>query len=321
MTGLDLESFLQLLRADLGAWLSLGVILLLVALMTWTTWGSRRALRKCLVLSVAVHAGLVGYWFSDPSFRIALSAKPPEPAAKKDGIRQIRVTPVPEKAETLAAGPNGGKSTGRLASWDRPIEALAMASPTLRTPRLAATTPLALKRPETALPDAPPPVLSPPEAPAPEARPEGAPEPLAAAVAPVGDEEIAKPEPAPPLADAPTLAPVGDRLRPERPDRPAAPPALARRRPDAPGLPEATSADAPIAPERGADPELAPPLRPGREPFPGSLGPRGDGPGHQGVRTAGGRPGLADAARRPGPRPSRPEAARRAPNPEAPGRP
>src|SRR5690242_15983841 len=59
MTGLDLETFLRLARADLGAWLGLGVIAGLLALLTWTSWGSRRALRKCLVLSVVAHMVVV----------------------------------------------------------------------------------------------------------------------------------------------------------------------------------------------------------------------------------------------------------------------
>ena len=61
MTGLNLESFLHLLRADVGVWTTLGVIALLLALMTWTSWGSRRVLRKCLVLSVASHLVLGFY--------------------------------------------------------------------------------------------------------------------------------------------------------------------------------------------------------------------------------------------------------------------
>src|SRR5207253_2066929 len=52
MTGLNLETFLHLLRADLGAWATLGAVALLLALMAWTSWGSRRALRKCLMLSI-----------------------------------------------------------------------------------------------------------------------------------------------------------------------------------------------------------------------------------------------------------------------------
>ena len=58
VTGLNLESFLRLLRADVGAWATLGLIVLLLALMAWTSWGARRALRKCLVLSIVAHFGL-----------------------------------------------------------------------------------------------------------------------------------------------------------------------------------------------------------------------------------------------------------------------
>ena len=92
MTGLNLETFLHLLRADLGAWASLGVIALLLALMAWTSWGSRRALRKCLVLSVVAHVGLALYGSTYPIVGLSASTiRGAEPA--EDRIRQIRVTP------------------------------------------------------------------------------------------------------------------------------------------------------------------------------------------------------------------------------------
>ena len=59
--GLDLEPFLRLLRADPGVWLTAGAIVVILAIMAWTSWGSRRALRKCLVLSILAHLGLIVY--------------------------------------------------------------------------------------------------------------------------------------------------------------------------------------------------------------------------------------------------------------------
>ena len=41
MTGLDLESFLLLLRAHLGAWTLLGLGTLVLFLLAWVSWGSR----------------------------------------------------------------------------------------------------------------------------------------------------------------------------------------------------------------------------------------------------------------------------------------
>src|SRR6516162_3329653 len=61
MTGLDLESFLLLLRADLTTWMLVGLATIGIALLVWSCWRSRRALRKCLVLSLAAHFGLVLY--------------------------------------------------------------------------------------------------------------------------------------------------------------------------------------------------------------------------------------------------------------------
>ncbi len=42
LTGLDLETFLLLLRADLGAWVTLGLAGVGLALLVWSSWGSRR---------------------------------------------------------------------------------------------------------------------------------------------------------------------------------------------------------------------------------------------------------------------------------------
>ena len=60
MTGLDLESFLLMLRADLTTWLVLGLATLVLALMVWSCWRSRaKCSRNCLVLLLAAHLGLV----------------------------------------------------------------------------------------------------------------------------------------------------------------------------------------------------------------------------------------------------------------------
>src|SRR5258708_39859104 len=99
MSGLNLESFLHLLRADLGAWISLAAVALILALMAWTSWGSRRALRKCLVLSVVVHLGLVLYGSTLPSFLAPGTKMAEAQELSKDGIRQIKVTPWTGKAE------------------------------------------------------------------------------------------------------------------------------------------------------------------------------------------------------------------------------
>ena len=92
MTGLNLETFLRLIRADFGAWASLGVVLLILSVMTWTSWGSRKALRKCLVLSIAAHLGLISYGSTSPIvLRVlrlgAVERKPPAT------VERVRVTP------------------------------------------------------------------------------------------------------------------------------------------------------------------------------------------------------------------------------------
>ena len=114
MTGLNLESFLHLLRADLGAWTVLGLVVSVLALMTWTSWGSRKCLRKCLVLSVAAHLGLALY---GSTFLIVLLALQPratddEDESSRARIRQIRVAPWAEE-EPGPAGHRRRPTAGR----------------------------------------------------------------------------------------------------------------------------------------------------------------------------------------------------------------
>jgi hypothetical protein len=103
MNGLDLESFLLLLRADLGAWAVLAVGTLVLCLLVWLSWGSRRAMRKCLALSIVAHAGLALYGSTIPSVFRTLRAGRNDPREGQH-IRTIRVTPT---AEAIAerAGP------------------------------------------------------------------------------------------------------------------------------------------------------------------------------------------------------------------------
>jgi hypothetical protein len=131
MNGLDLESFLYLLRADLAAWLSLAAILLILALMTWTSWGSRQALRKCLVLSIAVHAG---FWIlGSPYALTGLASGLPDREAAKQRIRAITVLPRLEGPEASGYTSPDGRPGRPLAAWDRPGAALAVADPPLRS--------------------------------------------------------------------------------------------------------------------------------------------------------------------------------------------
>jgi hypothetical protein len=135
MTGLNLEAFLRLLRADLGAWVSLGVIAAILAVMTWTSWGSRRALRKCLFLSIAAHIGLIAYGGASPVIRKALrldeSARKPIRAE-----RPVRITPW--VAEKSMAG-SDGRPKPKVADWDLDRGPMVMADPA----RLAAPPPSA----------------------------------------------------------------------------------------------------------------------------------------------------------------------------------
>jgi hypothetical protein len=125
MTGLNLETFLRLLKADLGVWVSLGAILAILALMTWTSWGSKRALRKCLFLSIAVHFGLIVYGASSPAILKALRLDGSTPKIAK-AERPVRITPW--VADKSPAG-TGTKPSKKVAAWDLDRNSLALAEP------------------------------------------------------------------------------------------------------------------------------------------------------------------------------------------------
>ena len=279
MTGLDLESFLLLLKADLGAWAIAGLGSLLLAILVWVSWGSRQAIRRCLALSIAAHAVLLVGGSSVPAVMRALNPK----EARDDGeehIRRIRVSPVPEPdAEGPSADvrpfapPDGEGRPSGPAPVDRLDEPIALASRRIDLSRPI----LDPEAAATALPEpAPPPPLEIPEAtPAapslpPSAPPEEAPAPAAAdagpiapaappgAIAEAGDAtldapEVPAPEPPPepesakpdagrlPLADAGRLRSGRPRPRPEASPAPAAP----EEKPAPPPLAMATPRPAP----------------------------------------------------------------------------
>jgi hypothetical protein len=195
MTGLNLEPFLRLLRADYAAWVSLAAIVVILGLMTWTSWGSRRALRKCLFLSVLVHAGLV--FFGEPILPNVIALRPRDGSVQKPRIRQIRVEPrLTEAPGDSGKTPRGAKSGQRLAPWDRPTEGLALAAPSVRPPRPEMETPESTRAEASASPPAGPeakPAERVPDPPRPETGPDDGPKrPVLSppAAAPVDSSEL-----------------------------------------------------------------------------------------------------------------------------------
>lgn len=217
MTGLNLESYLHLLRADVGAWVSLGVIVLLLALMTWTSWGSRRALRKCLVLSVVAHIGLVLYGSTLPLVMLALQPKK-KAAPEKDRIQQIRIVPVADGRRPGSPGTKG--KPGQLSEMlDKPHDAVTVAESKVESPRPELDTPAAHpdsapEPPPMVVPESKPPVASGPEPVLTAARPDPAPPPAEAA--PSSPDEIALPVVAGPSDPDAGTSPL-DRLPARRP--------------------------------------------------------------------------------------------------------
>ena len=289
MTGLNLETFLQLLRVAPGAWASLGVAAVILALMTWTSWGSRRVLRKCLFLSIAAHVVLIFYGGTSPEvqrfFRLGSRSLKPEPV-----IDRIKVISIPDPALADRDLKRLGKSSTRpVSAWDRDSGVLALAEPArplARPDRSESPAPPAPEPPRPAEPVAPP-TASPElgriepsvtEAPArlPEPVAESAPEPVTMTV-PLDDEiatTLAPSSPAAESAPTPTATVAGSSLRgrtrppvnsgesPSRatPAPPSAVPAL--------DLPSATPL---AAPERDLIPPVNPsPAEPGA-PNPGKI--------------------------------------------------
>jgi len=140
MTGLDLESFLLLLRADLSTWVILGLATLGLALLVWTCWNARHALRNCLVLSLAAHLGLVVCGSTIPAVMWALGADRVD-ATDRSHIRQIRVAalvepqgePTPSRAGPRAASAQDVRS--RATRWDLVTAPLALADVPLHVVR------------------------------------------------------------------------------------------------------------------------------------------------------------------------------------------
>jgi hypothetical protein len=243
MTGLNLESFLHLLRADLGAWSLLGVVVCVILIMVWTSWGSRRALRKCLVLSITAHLGLALYGSTFLILFLALQPKGAEERAPRARIRQIRIAPwSDEEAATTARpvgkGPGGERPGTRLMPWDRPRETLALAESRVGPPRPARPGPDALVRLD--VPQSPvlaaavaAPQSKPPAPAAAESRPGLAAaeerSPLPAQAAPGDPAEVAAPVVAPGgtrESETPSRTDSGERLRPKRESAPPPVPPL-----------------------------------------------------------------------------------------------
>jgi len=137
VTGLNLEPFLRLLRADLGVWISLAAIVFVLGLMAWTSWGSRRALRKCLVLSIVAHVGLLLYGGRlNPA-----GAGDGDDESNRDRIQSIRI--VGEDGAELTDAKDG-VGAGSIPAWDRPSDLTSVNDSPLRA---AAPKPVELAAP------------------------------------------------------------------------------------------------------------------------------------------------------------------------------
>jgi hypothetical protein len=142
MTGLDLDTFLNLLRADLSTWAVLGLGTIGLALVVWSCYGSRRALRKCLVLSLAAHFGLVLYGSTIPAVRWAFRSNRRD-TDERAHIRNIKVATTSDKADvtaqsdairSLRSSQSEMKKSGAT-RWDLIESPIALANTTIRPER------------------------------------------------------------------------------------------------------------------------------------------------------------------------------------------
>jgi hypothetical protein len=178
MTGLDLATFLRLLRVDLALWLSFAAMVVLLGLMAWTTWGARRALRKCLVLSILIHLGLLAFG-GQTEWGLRAFGPPGADTPPRERIETIRVTPEPQPSAGGAFAGSEGEGRARtsrpLAAWDQPgatllagrdpAPAIRPESPPPPGPIQREAVPL-----EPVAPDAGSPAVEPPTAAVPETR-------------------------------------------------------------------------------------------------------------------------------------------------------
>jgi hypothetical protein len=278
MTGLNLETLLRLLRADLGAWLSLAAVLAILGLMAWTSWGRRRALRKCLVLSIVAHVGLVVYGRDQAARLLGEPDGRGEVAGPAERIREIRI--VPDASGGGGAPGSGGSGEagdglrGGIADWDRPTGTPDLGAPDLRVARAEPPESRPLDRPGSAPPPEP---VDAAEAAAPE---------LAAPELNPPEPRVVESPPGAPVAEPPTLAadeaepsaaPLAADAGPAEPAPLALPPGprSGRARAGASGGVGPSRASRPAAELASADPSPAgtlpdptPGARPDRDPAP-----------------------------------------------------
>ena len=118
MNGLDLESFLLLLRADLSVWLLLGFASFGLAFLVWSSWSSQRTLPR-LPGSLTRHSPGVGtFWEHIPGIIWSLTPHRRYPN-EQSHIREIRVAALVEPAGRRPPEPIASGNTARLKSEDQ----------------------------------------------------------------------------------------------------------------------------------------------------------------------------------------------------------
>src|SRR5262249_54638602 len=113
----------------------LGVAGVGLALLVWSSWRSRRVLRRCLVLSLAAHLGLVIYGSTVPAVRKAIRGGTSDPS-DREHIRRIRVAPSVESGRARSGTERAEASRGAGgSSLELPGTTPALVDPLLRVAR------------------------------------------------------------------------------------------------------------------------------------------------------------------------------------------
>ena len=142
MEGLDLELLLRLWRADFGAWAGLAFAAAVMALLTWTSWGSKRALRKCLIASVVLHFGIIAY---GGRFTLLHGDGAGDAESRRPRLRNVEIAPIGAEARAAhgsnvgSRGANGGSlgttAEGAAAALDRVADRVELADSKQAPPR------------------------------------------------------------------------------------------------------------------------------------------------------------------------------------------
>ena len=141
MTGLDLEPYLRMLRADPSKWVNASIFAAFLISIAWASRGRRRILQRCLIVSLSMHVGLMVFggpqaarWFTSDPMRGPSDTQGGH-LQRVELIDRSRAARDSDPLAENAAETADGRSRPIAAPWDHPQElALEEVNPPLPTP-------------------------------------------------------------------------------------------------------------------------------------------------------------------------------------------